>query len=94
MLPRAGLMSLCLLAPTVPAESTDGPLLAWQYEGSAVQGARFVKVMEDPRAQELLLAVAAEPREMAFVASALKEAAVKAVDLEPRMKAAGLRPRC
>jgi hypothetical protein len=75
-------MSFCLLAGAVPTESTDDPLLAWQYEGSAAQGARFVKVMEDRRVQELLLAVAAEPREAAFVASALKGTAVEAGDLE------------
>jgi hypothetical protein len=71
-------MLCCLLAAAVVTEATDGPLLDWQYEGSAAQGARFTKVMEDRRVQELLLEVAAEAREEEFVSGALKRSAATA----------------
>ncbi len=81
MLAGIGLTVTFLLVAAAPTEAVDEPLLAWQYEGPSTQGARFVKVMEDRRVQELLLQVAAEPRGEAFVSGAVRGSATTAAEL-------------
>lgn len=76
-----GVLVTCLLAAPLQARAMDEPLLGWQYEGSVAQGARFAKLMEDRRVQELLLEVAAEPRGEEFVSRRLKSSTTTAAEL-------------
>jgi hypothetical protein len=78
---RIGMLVACLLAGALQATAMDQPLLDWQYEGSATQGARFAKLMEDRRVQELLQQVAAEPRGEEFVSECLRSSTTTAAEL-------------